>query len=384
VGNGTSETIVIGDEPTSDVPADTIYTGTGGETAASLASFINSSDLGVTAAATTASDGSTGLSITSGTTGSTGALAITSNISAAGSGVTASVVTTDGESSLYLISQNKVSTLNVTSTVSATTPTALTYTDTNPYSSTTADSGTLSGVAAAADELTGSVSVQVGSGTNETIVIGSVPTGGAAANTIYTGTTSETAATLATFITNANLGFSAAGTTSITLTSGTKGSTGALTVTSNLMDSTKSTTTSLGYTNSSDINNLSSLGLSVNSDGTLTYDATSLDSLLNTDYSGVLGFFQNSDSWGQKFSTVLTNSGSSSSNGVLTLASKSNSNIESTLNADISKEEASISAEQKSLTAELNSANEIMQEIPTQLDSVNELYSAVTGYNQSK
>jgi flagellar hook-associated protein 2 len=42
-----------------------------------------------------------------------------------------------------------------------------------------------------------------------------------------------------------------------------------------------------------------------------------------------------------------------------------------------------ISAQQVSLTAELNSANEIMQEIPSQLNSVNELYSAITGYNQT-
>ena len=61
---------------------------------------------------------------------------------------------------------------------------------------------------------------------------------------------------------------------------------------------------------------------------------------------------------------MLTNAGISSSTGILTLASTSNSNIESTLNADISKEESLISAQQKSLTAELNSANEIMQQLP--------------------
>jgi flagellar hook-associated protein 2 len=53
------------------------------------------------------------------------------------------------------------------------------------------------------------------------------------------------------------------------------------------------------------------------------------------------------------------------------------------LNANISKENILISKEQVSLTAELNSANEIMQELPTQLDGVNELYSAITGYNES-
>jgi hypothetical protein len=69
--------------------------------------------------------------------------------------------------------------------------------------------------------------------------------------------------------------------------------------------------------------------------------------------------------------------------GILALASSSNSNIESTLNADISKENSLISAQQTSLTAELNSANEIMQQLPSQLDGVNELYSAITGYNQN-
>jgi flagellar hook-associated protein 2 len=80
---------------------------------------------------------------------------------------------------------------------------------------------------------------------------------------------------------------------------------------------------------------------------------------------------------------MLTNSGTTAGTGILALASSSNSNIESTLNADISKEEMYISAQQKTLTTELNKANEIMQQIPSQLDGVNELYSAITGYNQN-
>jgi flagellar hook-associated protein 2 len=122
----------------------------------------------------------------------------------------------------------------------------------------------------------------------------------------------------------------------------------------------------------------------VNNDGSITFDAASLDSVLNSDYSSVVGFFQNVDSWGQNFSTMLTNAGTSSATGIISLASSSNSNIESTLNADISKENTYISAQQVSLTAELNSANEIMQELPSQLNGVNELYSAVTGYNQNQ
>jgi flagellar hook-associated protein 2 len=153
-----------------------------------------------------------------------------------------------------------------------------------------------------------------------------------------------------------------------------------LTVTSSILDDA---TTSLAYSNSSDIGSLTGLGISVNNNGSLTLDATSLDSLLNSDYSGVVGFFQNANGWGQNFSTMLTNSGPAAATGILALAATSNSNIESTLNADISKENSHISAQQASLTAELNSANQIMQELPSQLDGVNELYSAITGYNQS-
>jgi hypothetical protein len=57
--------------------------------------------------------------------------------------------------------------------------------------------------------------------------------------------------------------------------------------------------------------------------------------------------------------------------------------MESTLNAQISKQESRISIQEKSLTAELNMANEIMQGIKSQLDGINLLYSAITGYKGS-
>ena len=160
------------------------------------------------------------------------------------------------------------------------------------------------------------------------------------------------------------------------------GSAGALRVTSNVKDATTLTNTTLNYTNSSEINSITGLGIGVNNDGTLSFDATSLDSVLNIDYSSVAGLFQSASGWGHGFSTILTNAGTSTPTGILSLASTSNSNIESTLNADISKEELLISAERKSLTTELNQANQIMQQLPSMLDQVNELYSAITGYNQ--
>ena len=192
---------------------------------------------------------------------------------------------------------------------------------------------------------------------------------------------------LASAINSANIGVTANVVTDssgsrLVLVSGTSGSSGALKVTSSIADTSNSNTI-LKYNSSSDISSLTSLGISVNNDGSISLDVTSLDSLLNSDYSSVLGFFQNPDSWGQGFSTMLTNAGTSSSTGLLSLASSSNSSMESTLNSDISNEESIISVQQKSLTAELNSANEVMQEIPMPLSEVNELYSAITGYNST-
>jgi flagellar hook-associated protein 2 len=42
-----------------------------------------------------------------------------------------------------------------------------------------------------------------------------------------------------------------------------------------------------------------------------------------------------------------------------------------------------LAAQKTQLTNELNTANQILQSIPSQLNQVNELYSAITGYNQN-
>jgi len=302
---------------------------------------------------------------------------LASAINSANIGVTANVVTSNGQSTLALASQTAGSggTLTVNPTITATSDTPLSYSGNDNYTSTTTDSGTLTEIANASDALTGSISIQVGNGTAQTI---SVP---ASPNNSLSG--------LRDAINSANIGVSASvvqnsdGSSSLTLTSKTVGSAGALTVTSNVLDTTNTSTASLNYTKSSDINSLTSLGISVNNDGSIAFDASTLDSLLNSDYSSVAGFFQNANSWGQTFSNMLTNAGTSSNTGILSLSLKSDSNIESTLNAEITKENAYISSQQTSLTTELNQANQIMQELPTQLEGVNELYSAITGYDQN-
>jgi flagellar hook-associated protein 2 len=378
VGTGTAETIEIGAEPSTGAATDTLYTGSGVNTLSGLASAINTdtSTLGVTASVVTNSDGTSSLQLLSNTADTAGTLTVIPSIYASGSGITASVVTTNGESSLTLQSQTEGTTgaLTATSSIVATSATPLSYTGTNG-SSGVAATGTLTGIASASDTLSGSITVESGTGTAMEFDMSTL--------------TTKTLTGLETAINDADIGITATivtnsdDTSSLTLTSTTTGTSGDLTVSSSLLDTTSKVTTDLSYTNSSDITSMSGLGLSVNNDGTISLDAETLDSALNSDYSSVVGFFQGSDSWGQNFSTTLTNSGVSSSTGILHLASVSNSNIESTLNADISKEDILISKQEVLLTTELNSANEVLQEIPTELSSVNELYSAITGYNQS-
>lgn len=134
------------------------------------------------------------------------------------------------------------------------------------------------------------------------------------------------------------------------------------------------------------VTSLTQLGVSVNNDGTLSLDTDTLDSELNSNYQDVVNFFQPSGSFtsfGGNFTTVLNNLGNSAPDGVLTLALQENSTEESTLNTNISNENSLISTQESALTTQLNEANYTLEEIPSQIDEVNELYSAITGYNQN-
>jgi flagellar hook-associated protein 2 len=232
--------------------------------------------------------------------------------------------------------------------------------------------GYLTPIQNASDTLSGSISIQVGSGAAQTVTLDS---------------SDNTLSGLAAAINSANIGVTAnvvtnSSGTQLELVSGLAGANGALTVNSSITDAT--TNTALNYNSGgSDISSLSQLGISVNNDGTLTLDSTALNSVLNSDYSGVVGFFQNANSWGMTFANAINNAGTDSSSGILALAESANGNMESTLNANITRENGLISTQQTTLTNELNQANEILQALPQQLNDANLLYSAITGYNQN-
>ena len=134
-------------------------------------------------------------------------------------------------------------------------------------------------------------------------------------------------------------------------------------------------------TASGSISNITQLGISMNNDGTLALNADTLNSVLNSNFSDVTGFLQNSGSFGQLMATTLNNLGTQAPNGAVYLAQQQNSAQEKALTTDISNEDAVLAAQKIQLTNELNTANQILQSIPSQLNEVNEMYSAITGYN---
>jgi len=132
---------------------------------------------------------------------------------------------------------------------------------------------------------------------------------------------------------------------------------------------------------SGSINSLDQLGITVTNTGTLKLDTSTLDATLNSNYSDVVGFLQNSGSFGQLLAKSLGSLGNSSPTGAITLALKADSSQETAFNDDVTAQNALIATDQANLTTELNAANQTLQAIPQQLDEMNELYSALTGYN---
>ncbi|HEX4022990.1 MAG TPA: flagellar filament capping protein FliD [Acidobacteriaceae bacterium] len=138
---------------------------------------------------------------------------------------------------------------------------------------------------------------------------------------------------------------------------------------------------------SGSVTSLTQLGISLNDDGTMTLDTSALDSTLNSNFQDVVNFFQPSattPSFGDNFTTAVNNLGNSAPDGAVYLALQADSSTESTLNTNITNENTYITQQTATLTTELNQANYTLTEIPSQIDEINELYSAVTGYNANE
>jgi len=135
---------------------------------------------------------------------------------------------------------------------------------------------------------------------------------------------------------------------------------------------------------SGNVSSLSQLGVTLNQDGTLTFNQSTLDGTLNTNFSDVVGFLQNPNSFGQDFAKAINGLSSVNPQAVLSLALTQNANTEADLNKNVSDTDARVASDKIRLTSELNYANQILQSIPSQLNEVNQIYSAISGYNQQK
>jgi flagellar hook-associated protein 2 len=140
----------------------------------------------------------------------------------------------------------------------------------------------------------------------------------------------------------------------------------------------------LGGGASGSINSITQLGLSMGRDGKLTLNASDLDNALNAHYADITGFLQNSGSFGQNLTTTLNSLSSTSTRGVIFLVTQQNTAQEAALTKSISDQDARIADDKVRLTAELNTANQILQSIPDQINQINQMYSAVTGYNSAQ
>ncbi len=138
---------------------------------------------------------------------------------------------------------------------------------------------------------------------------------------------------------------------------------------------------------SNTINSLISLGITANAsaDGTISLDADTLSSALNTNFAQVVSLFQDTGSFGSTFTNTLNGLGNSSAEGgAISLALSEDSSQETTLNDNVSKQDALIATQKANLTTELNTANQILQSIPEMIQQVNEMYGAITGYNTNQ
>jgi len=324
IGSGAAQTI--------NIPADDSTSGT--TTLADAASYINEQDLGVTATVITDSGGSR-LSLTSTSSGSAASVSVESapsglsftNVAGQDASLTVDGVPIDSASNTVTSAITGV-TLNLTGTTSS--------------------SGTT--VQVAAD--TGSITTAV----NSFIT---------AYNAIITDLNSQ-------FQYNGGV---AAGTTSSSSdsTSGVlESDPSARLIQQQLLDAISVTgSDSSSSTSTSAISELSQLGITMNNDGTLTLDSSTLQSALESNYSGVQSFFEStsSSSFSGSFNTLLTNLTDPSDSAITLDLSGLKANYTQD-QSNVSSLESKLTALSATLTTQYSALNTTLQMYPTNLMEV--------------
>jgi flagellar hook-associated protein 2 len=128
--------------------------------------------------------------------------------------------------------------------------------------------------------------------------------------------------------------------------------------------------------------NLQSLGITMNDNGTLTVDSSTLTNALTSNPTAVQNFFQGSASsgvsWGQNFNNNLY-SLTDPVSGVLNVELNGITQNQSSLNSQISDMEANLAVQQQNLVAEYSSMNTVLEELPETLSSINSQLSGLNG-----
>jgi flagellar hook-associated protein 2 len=116
--------------------------------------------------------------------------------------------------------------------------------------------------------------------------------------------------------------------------------------------------------------NLESLGISMNDDGTLTVDSSTLTSALSSQPNDVLNFFQGAtSSWGQNFNTNLYQM-TNPLTGALNVELASNTQERNDLTDQISDFEARLTLQQQQLTDEYSTINVTLEQLPDTLAQI--------------
>ena len=323
---------------------------------------------------------------------------LSSAINNANVGVTASVLTNaDGTQRLSLVSQTSGSAGQITiadSTNNSTSPTTL-------ADSTTPDANTVLGLATIQSGVDATMTVdgvtEITSASNT--VTNAIP--GVTFQLLSTGTetrgtpetvqvvidndTSSIESAINTFVTDYNTAMTAINAQEGKDSSGNPEPLYGSSVLAQLQEGLESAVSSSFGTNA--INSLISLGITANAsaDGTISLDADMLSSALNSNFAQVVSLFQDAGSFGSTFTDTLNGLGNSSADGgAISLALSEDSSEETTLNDNVTKQDALIATQKASLTTELNTANQVLQSIPEQIQEVSEMYGAITGYNENQ
>ncbi len=152
-------------------------------------------------------------------------------------------------------------------------------------------------------------------------------------------------------------------------------------------DSTLSLTQSLVLASSSYLMNdngaiseLSDLGITMNDDGTLSVDSSTLQNALQSDPGAVQSFFDStaSGSWGANVTNALTTLADPVT-GALTTDANGLAQSQSSITQEISDFQDQINTQQTQLTTEYDTVDTTLQELPLLLSQVNSQLSSLTG-----